>query len=148
MMPSAFVMLDELPLTPNGKVDRQALAARAAERPAVAARFTAANTELERRIADIWRELLQVDRVGLDDPFFELGGHSLLVVRMHSRIRREIGDVSITALFDHPTVRRLATLLSRGDDTRGALERVRTQAGGRRAALSARRASARSATEE
>ena len=81
MLPSAFVMLDALPLTPNGKLNRRALPAPEASRPALATFYLAPTTELERRIAEIWQDVLRVDRIGMHDNFFELGGHSLLLVQ-------------------------------------------------------------------
>jgi len=84
MVPAAFVALAALPLTPNGKLDRRALPAPAAEggRPYVAPR-----TEAQRWLAQVWQEVLGVERVGLDDHFFELGGDSLLSLKVISRVR-------------------------------------------------------------
>jgi arthrofactin-type cyclic lipopeptide synthetase C len=80
MVPAAFV-LAALPLTANGKVDRKALPA-----PDLAALFTreyaAPEGEVETALAQIWADVLQVERVGRQDHFFELGGHSLLAMRM------------------------------------------------------------------
>jgi hypothetical protein len=90
MLPSIYVSLDSLPLTPNGKVDRLALpdpykhAADSSEHAAPA-------TAMERLIAKIWQDLLQVDKVSVEDNFFELGGHSLLSLRAATAIYNETG---------------------------------------------------------
>jgi hypothetical protein len=109
MVPSAFTFLDALPLSPNGKVDRQALPRpdprTAAERPP----YEAPSTAVEEIIAEIWSEVLGIERIGVRDNFFELGGHSLLVTQVLSRIRAifEI-DVPVELLVDSPTVASLA----------------------------------------
>ncbi|MGH4020308.1 MAG: amino acid adenylation domain-containing protein, partial [Pseudonocardiaceae bacterium] len=118
MVPSAFVTLDELPLSRNGKLDRRALPA--PDRGAVAgASYVAPRTEVERALASIWAELLGMEQVGIEDNFFELGGDSIVSVRALSRIRAAFGvDLSTRAVFDAPTVARLAELLptARGAD--------------------------------
>jgi acyl carrier protein len=73
-------------------------------------------TETERLIAAVWRELFEVEAVGLDENFFDLGGHSLLLLRAHTRLREELGrDLPVVALLRFPTVRALARHLS-GED--------------------------------
>jgi hypothetical protein len=112
MVPSHFVFLDALPLSPAGKVDRRALAARPVERPA-AASYKPPGNELERQIAEIWQEVLRVERVGVDDNFFDLGGHSLALVQVQRRIQGLLGrDVSVIDLFRTPTVAALTRYLS------------------------------------
>ncbi|HEY0470831.1 MAG TPA: amino acid adenylation domain-containing protein, partial [Kribbella sp.] len=85
MVPSAFVVLDELPLSPNGKVDRRALPA--PDLAAMAAGFVPPRNEVESVLAEIWTEVLGVDRVGVEDNFFELGGDSILSIQVVSRAR-------------------------------------------------------------
>lgn len=106
-----------MPVTPNGKVDRAALSAIAeADEELHMAKATypdAGLSEMERRIAEIWRLVLSVERVGLDDSFFDLGGDSLLLVRMHRRLIEDIGvELPLEALFEHHTVRRLSAALT------------------------------------
>jgi amino acid adenylation domain-containing protein len=109
MLPSAFVMIDALPLTRNGKLDHSALPAPDASRPALASSYLAPATELERRIAEIWQDVLGVERIGMHDNFFELGGHSLALVVMNVRLNETLGrEVSIIELFRHPTITLLA----------------------------------------
>jgi len=111
MIPSAFVVLESLPLTPNGKVDRRALPA-PDEGDLARGTYVAPRTELERRLCEIWAELLGVGRVGITDGFFDLGGHSLLATRVVSRVRAELGrELPLRALFEHPTVGELCDAL-------------------------------------
>jgi amino acid adenylation domain-containing protein len=110
MVPSVFVMLDALPVLTSGKPDRTALRALPIsggddvdDVPVPPA------TSLERRIADAWKELLEVEAVGLDDNLFELGAHSLLLMRLQTRLQRDLGlPLTIIDLFRYPTVRLLA----------------------------------------
>jgi amino acid adenylation domain-containing protein len=114
-VPSLFVSLDRFPLTPNGKVDRKALPAPEAPRAEKEAKEAEAmpRSGLERSIADVWREVLQVERVGLHDNFFDLGGHSLLAAQVHARLRETVGaEISMVDLFRHPTVASLARFLA------------------------------------
>ncbi|QKZ05038.1 amino acid adenylation domain-containing protein [Pseudomonas eucalypticola] len=112
MVPSAFVALDALPLTANGKVDRRALPAPQAD--AWASReYQAPATALEARLAELWAEVLEVERVGRHDSFFELGGHSLSAIRLVSQLRKAQWPVSLAELFQHPSVAALAERLER-----------------------------------
>jgi amino acid adenylation domain-containing protein len=136
MVPSAFVILEELPLSPNGKLDRKALPAPSADRPEIGATFAAPTSELERTIAAIWREVLGVDQVGVQDNFFDLGGHSLLVVRAQSRLSAALGrDLSIVELFQHTTIAALAQHLSQSALRPTPLQQVRDRATLQREAL-------------
>ena len=114
MVPSVFVILATFPLTPNGKVDRRALPAPESQRPTLEVAYVVPQTQLEQRIATIWQNVLQVDKVGLHDNFFELGGHSLLMAKVHSQLQTEglAEAVSIVELFQYPTVHSLAGYLS------------------------------------
>ncbi|HSG39327.1 MAG TPA: amino acid adenylation domain-containing protein, partial [Thermoanaerobaculia bacterium] len=87
MVPAVLRCLDALPLTASGKVDRKALPA--PEWAAPAAVYTPPQTAEEERLAALWRQLLDRERVGIDDNFFDLGGHSLLLVRMHTALRQD-----------------------------------------------------------
>jgi amino acid adenylation domain-containing protein len=113
MVPSLWTFLTELPLTPNGKVDRRALPQPdRAGGPPVGREVP--RSEVERRIAAIWRELLGSEEIGVDDNFFDLGGHSLLLARVQSRLASELGrEVAMVDLFIHSTVRSLAQFLGR-----------------------------------
>ncbi|NVI09627.1 amino acid adenylation domain-containing protein, partial [Paraburkholderia sp. JPY454] len=108
MVPSAFMRLSELPLTVNGKLDRKALPAPADD--AYARRgYEAPRGELETVLAQLWAELLGLERVGRHDHFFELGGHSLLAVRLLSRLSQIAGvELSLAMLFARPVLGDLA----------------------------------------
>ncbi|SES14724.1 non-ribosomal peptide synthase domain TIGR01720/amino acid adenylation domain-containing protein [Lentzea xinjiangensis] len=106
MVPSAFVALDALPLSGNGKVDRRALPA--PDFAEARAEHVAPRTDVERAVADIWAEVLRVDRVGVEDNFFELGGDSILSIQVVARARRAGLRLSSKDVFLHPTVAELA----------------------------------------
>ncbi|HET7232709.1 MAG TPA: non-ribosomal peptide synthase/polyketide synthase [Longimicrobium sp.] len=112
MVPSAFVALDALPLTPNGKLDRKALPA--PELAPAEAKYVAPRTPVEEVLAEIWAEVLGLERVGVHDSFFDLGGHSLLIIRLLADIRATFGlDVSIRTVFSMPTLEAMAGEIER-----------------------------------
>jgi acyl carrier protein len=108
MVPAAWVRLDALPVNPNGKLDRRALPEPGRE--AFARReYEAPSGEIEEALAEIWSEVLEVERVGRWDHFFELGGHSLLAVQVVSRVRQALGvELPLSAVFEHPVFAALA----------------------------------------
>ncbi|WP_192247455.1 non-ribosomal peptide synthetase, partial [Mesorhizobium caraganae] len=110
MVPAAFVRLAALPLTPNGKLDRNGLPAPADDTYARAA-YEAPQGGIETALAEIWAELLGVERVGRHDNFFELGGHSLLAVQLMERLRRLSLGVEVRTLFARPVLADLAASL-------------------------------------
>ncbi|HET7451576.1 MAG TPA: amino acid adenylation domain-containing protein [Thermoanaerobaculia bacterium] len=113
MIPGAFVELDELPLTPNGKVDRRALPPPPdeAEDPA---RGRPPSTPTEQCVAAVWKDVLGVADVGVDDDFFRLGGHSVLAARIFARIEEALGvRLPLALLPQAPTVARLADAIDR-----------------------------------
>nr|WP_280806652.1 non-ribosomal peptide synthetase [Pseudomonas batumici] len=110
MVPGICMRLDALPLTLNGKVDVRALPAPEAERFATHA-FEAPHGDLEHRLAQVWAEVLDLERIGRHDSFFALGGHSLLAVRLVSQLALAGLPVSLAELFQHTSVAALAALL-------------------------------------
>ncbi|WP_437613917.1 amino acid adenylation domain-containing protein [Sorangium sp. So ce834] len=114
MIPAAIVPLDALPLSANGKVDRKALPAPAWGAAGELAARTAPRTGLEQAIAEVWRAVLGVERVGAHDDFFAIGGHSLSATRAAARLRDVLGvDVAVRSIFEAPTVARLAAHVER-----------------------------------
>ena len=108
-MPSAIVVMGRLPLSANGKVNRKALPPPDQARPDLQDSFVAPRTWVEEMIAEIWVEVLRLERVGIDENFFDLGGHSLLAVQVTSRSREAFQvELSVRTLFEEPTVAGLA----------------------------------------
>ena len=133
MVPAAFVVMERLPRTPNGKLDARALPAPAAPE---AGRRLQPETEMEGRVAAVWREVLSLESVGVEDNFFDLGGHSLLLVRMQARLAGELGrELPVVELFQYPTIRSLAAWLQ-GNADAGAAEEGEARGGARQAAVS------------
>ncbi|SNT48390.1 non-ribosomal peptide synthase/polyketide synthase, partial [Rhodococcoides kyotonense] len=125
MVPSAVVVLDDLPLTSSGKLDRKALP----EPEVAAAEYRAPGTPIEQAVADVFAEVLGVDRVGLDDDFFSLGGNSLIATQVVARLSAALdAQVPVRALFDATTVGALAR---RVEDHVGAGARAALVAGPR-----------------
>lgn len=112
MVPADFVALAAFPRTPNGKIDRRALPAPDPESRQSDPAFASPESDVERRLAGIWEEVLGRGTVGCDDDFFDLGGHSILTVRLFGLIHREFGrSLPLATLLTHRTVRALAGLL-------------------------------------
>jgi amino acid adenylation domain-containing protein len=111
MVPAAFITLDKFPLTPNGKLDRRALPA-PDQNASPRADYMPPQNDVERALAQIWSEVLEVQQVGIEDNFFELGGDSLLSFRVLSRICERFGvNLSARAVFDAPTIAQLVDRL-------------------------------------
>jgi amino acid adenylation domain-containing protein len=109
MIPSMFVEMNALPLMPNGKVDRLALPIPEQNRPDAESSFLAPRTPVEELLAEIWSEILNVERIGIRDNFFDLGGHSMLATQLISRVRSNLQvEVPLRVLFEAPTVEGLA----------------------------------------
>ncbi|HEX8245061.1 MAG TPA: amino acid adenylation domain-containing protein, partial [Longimicrobium sp.] len=107
MVPGAVVVLSALPRTPNGKTDRRALPEPVRDERAAAG--SAPRTEMERRVAELWAEVLGVQDVGVDENFFEAGGDSLRLFRLAALLRQRIGGgLELADLFHLPTVREMA----------------------------------------
>jgi amino acid adenylation domain-containing protein len=113
MIPAIFVWLEAWPLMTNGKVDRKRLPVPDEARPELEIAYVAPRTEIERVIAAIWQEVLQVEKVGMHDNFFDLGGHSLRLLQVNGKLGEALNrDLSIVELFQYPTVSALAVYLS------------------------------------
>ncbi|WP_240326446.1 non-ribosomal peptide synthetase, partial [Pseudomonas syringae] len=119
MIPSAFVTLTAWPLTTNGKLDRGALPA--PDGSATANReYQAPEGPLEVALADAWRELLGIERVGREDHFFELGGHSFLVISLIERLRQNGMSLNVRSVFSAPTLKAMAMALDADPEAVGA----------------------------
>ncbi|HEX7186104.1 MAG TPA: amino acid adenylation domain-containing protein [Thermoanaerobaculia bacterium] len=123
MIPSAFVPVEALPLDPNGKIDRGALPEPERSRPGRA--FVSPRTPVEEQVAAIWAEVLDLDRIGVEDDFFDLGGHSLLATQVVSRLTRDFEvDLSLRAFFEEPTVAGVSLAITREQMRQGDPERM------------------------
>jgi amino acid adenylation domain-containing protein len=120
MVPAVFIILDELPLTPNGKVDRSALPDPSGPARQSAETYVAPATPTEAVLADMWAEVLGLERVGVRDNFFDLGGHSLLATQLVSRLRNTLQlELPVALLFEAPTVTQLADAIPKYESVPG-----------------------------
>jgi amino acid adenylation domain-containing protein len=109
MVPAVFVVLESLPLSANGKIDRKSLSDAGWTRSGSGAERIPPRTRTEEAVAEIWKELLGVAEVGVEDSFFVLGGHSLLATQVLARIHQAFGvELPLRDLFQRPTVAGLA----------------------------------------
>jgi amino acid adenylation domain-containing protein len=105
MIPAAFVTLEKMPLTPNGKVDRKALPAPDSQRVEDGRPYVAPRSTTEEVLADIWRGVLRVEQIGVEDNFFESGGHSLMATQVLSRVRESFQvELSLKRFFESPVI--------------------------------------------
>ena len=111
MVPSAFVAVKELPRTPSGKIDRKALPAPDVKRPELDVAFAAPQTAVQKTLANVWADLLGIDRVGIDDNFFDLGGNSLLSIQCVAQLEGHGLKLPIVKLYQHPTITACAAFL-------------------------------------
>jgi non-ribosomal peptide synthetase component F/2-polyprenyl-3-methyl-5-hydroxy-6-metoxy-1,4-benzoquinol methylase/aryl carrier-like protein len=109
MVPSAYVRLEEMPLTANGKLDRKRLPAPSKNLYATRS-YEAPQGDIETTVAEVWSEVLKVERVGRHDNFFAMGGHSLLAVRLIERLKQRGLHLEVGTLFAEPTVAQLAAV--------------------------------------
>jgi len=112
MIPNSFVIMTSLPLSPNRKINRRALPKPELKRKYLSETFAPPRNEIEKSVALLWQDALEIDKVGINDNFFDLGGHSLLLSQIHSRIQQIFHtDLSIIDMLKYPTVYTLARRL-------------------------------------
>ncbi len=112
MVPSSFVFMDEFPCTPNGKIDRNALLLRNIDASLKNLHAGAPRNSTEAVLAQIWSEMLGINRIGVHDNFFELGGHSILTIQVMSAVNKCFGlDLEAIQIFEYPTIAQLAELI-------------------------------------
>lgn len=117
MVPWAFVTLKSLPLTPNGKIDRRSLPEPDSARAKLEGTIAEPRTPAEETIAQIWGQMLEVEKVGIYDNFFELGGDSISSIRIVAKINQSGFRVTPKQLFECPTVAELAAVADRIETT-------------------------------
>jgi amino acid adenylation domain-containing protein len=123
MIPSHFVILDRMPLTTSGKPDLKALYS---HKPITGsdAEYIAPTTDMEMRLAEIWKELLSVEKVGIHDNFFDLGGNSILLLKAANKVREAFKrDIPYVAMFQYSTIHSLAHYLRPADEETAALDK-------------------------
>jgi acyl carrier protein len=135
LVPSAIQVVDELPLTARGKVDRAALAKLVGRTAGTG--YVAPHEGLPATLATVFARELGVERIGAQDNFFEAGATSVLIVKIHRILRQELQlDIPLMAMFEFPTVDRLAAHLAGGatvgDSAQLGFERGRRRAARRR----------------
>ncbi|SEM89758.1 non-ribosomal peptide synthetase [Lihuaxuella thermophila] len=114
MVPKYYMELVALPLTPNGKIDRKSLPKIEAMEEEIKQSFVPPRNEVEQKMADIWAELLEIEKVGVTDNFFELGGDSMLSVRVVNRLRQEFQvELPLRKIFETPDIARLAEYITK-----------------------------------
>jgi len=118
MMPAAFIWLKQLPFTSSGKIDKKQLPKPDFNRPELSSVYKSPSTEIEKRIAENWSALLQIDKIGVDDSFFELGGNSLLALKTIASLKQNWQyQVPVTKLYQYPTISGIANYLVKGEKT-------------------------------
>jgi amino acid adenylation domain-containing protein len=111
MVPQIWVELKELPLTPNGKTDRKALPEPDIEGQ-IQGQYVAPRNETEQKLAEIWKEILKLEKIGIHDNFFEIGGHSLMALRIISGIRQKFDfELEIVELVNEPTIAGISKII-------------------------------------
>lgn len=136
MVPSVVVPMPVLPRTPNGKLDRRALPAPDAGSSASADAAARSMTEPEARLAAIFRDVLSISQVGLNDSFFDLGGHSILAVKLAAKVEESFKTrLPLAALLAAPTVASLAETLAGGRQDAHRAPVVKVRANGSRTPL-------------
>jgi aryl carrier-like protein len=111
MLPQRIVTLDRLPRTPNGKIDRQSLLATIATRPALPESRTAGRSDVEKVLLEVWKKVLRLDSVDIDDNFFDLGGNSSLSISVIFEARQAGLEIDLRQFYQHPTIAKLAHTL-------------------------------------
>jgi len=131
MVPAHFVMLEKIPLTTAGKVDRQALSNLKDYSPGGSgATYVAPGNDMEQIVADIWKEILHLEEVGIHDNFFTLGGNSITILKVNNRLEMKLEkSFPVVKMFKYPTVHTLASYLLHGDDEALAMEKEKKISG-------------------
>lgn len=111
MIPNYFIKLGKMPLSPNGKLDRKALPLPKSAKSGTKNEFAAPENETQAVLANIWREVLNLEKIGIDDNFFNLGGDSIRSIQVRSKAREKGLDFELSELFRFQTVRTLSTVL-------------------------------------
>ena len=132
MIPSYFIKVEKIPVTPNGKIDRKALLKAGGAQLQVGSAYVAPENEIEKTIANTWKDMLKLDTVGVEDNFFDLGGTSLKLIMTVNRLKVLLDrEIPVVSMFRYPTVRSMASWLSREDSAPRRLDRTNIKKKGR-----------------
>jgi len=132
MLPAEFIQVDRIPQTPNGKVDRKALKKWGGERLTAVKTYAPPDTEMEKQVAGVWQDILDLDRVGREDNFFDLGGTSLKVIMAATRLQVILDrEIPVVVMFRYPTVVAMSRFLDLGEATGQTRDRSAARARGR-----------------
>jgi amino acid adenylation domain-containing protein len=116
MLPSVFIFLDTLPLSANGKVDRRALSVQESFLQEFEVTYVPPKNDIEQTIATVWQEVLEIEKIGVNDNFFEIGGNSLLITNVYIELKKvlpeKLDSLSILELFKYSTIGSFAQYLS------------------------------------
>jgi amino acid adenylation domain-containing protein len=113
MVPKVFVFLDTLPLTPTGKIDRRALPEPAAARPPLDASYVGPRSPIEKSVADICSEILNISTIGVHDSLFDLGGHSLSAMQIVAQVMKTFRvNVPLVRFYESPTIAGLSAIIA------------------------------------
>jgi len=115
MVPSQIIFLNEMPLSQNGKVDRKALDNYEFTRDELQSEFRNASTSVEKKLVDIWQEVLSIDEIGINDNFFELGGDSILSIQIISKANQYGLRITPKQIFQYQTIAELSTVIDDSD---------------------------------
>ncbi|MCX6582471.1 MAG: phosphopantetheine-binding protein, partial [Candidatus Aminicenantes bacterium] len=121
MVPLQFIPIEKIPVTPNGKVDKRELLAITSDTGAIFTRdFIAPKSNTEKIIARIWKEILELEKVGVTDNFFEIGGTSLDIIRVTNRMKESLSrDIPMVHIFQYPNIGALAEYFDREESENG-----------------------------
>jgi amino acid adenylation domain-containing protein len=112
MVPSAFIWVKEFPKTSSGKIDRNTLPHPVLQRPESSTLYHVPATQTQKRLATLWADMLQIDRVGIDDNFFDLGGNSLLAINTATQLQSAFGvALPVTKIYQYPTISGIAAFI-------------------------------------
>ncbi len=127
MVPSAFVIMDEFPMTPGGKVDRRKLPVPSHD-DATSVEYVAPRNELEKKLTEIWLNLLELEQVSVLDDFFDTGGDSLLCMSMIAEAESRGLNMDIAMVREHRTIERLARAIGEPGDAKPQLPALQKRA--------------------
>ncbi|MCP4220541.1 MAG: amino acid adenylation domain-containing protein, partial [bacterium] len=127
MIPAQYCFIDSIPLTPHGKIDTAALPEPERSRPQLHSPFEAAENRLEKEIAAVWSEVLDLEEVGVTDNFFDLGGNSLDIVKVNGKLKKRLdADIPVIIMFECPTIRTLARSINQDKGTCETVQSIET----------------------